>query len=439
MNIVDFENIHRAYHRGADVLNGVTFSIEAGRVVGLVGKNGAGKTTLLRIAMGMLEAQQGAVRLFGLDPRREPLEVKRRVGFVSEDQILPPFMKVEQILDLHRGLFPTWDESVAQDLIVRFGIPVRTKVKALSKGQARQVALLCAVAHKPELLLLDEPAAGLDPAARREFLETSIQLLNQLGTTILFSSHYMSDVERLADRIVMLHEGRVLIDSELDEIQEHYSLALVPTQRRHLESQVGVSRRLPGGARAKRRSARRLQSRAGVDRSTPGGRVGNHRQSLQSNRPRGHVRRARRRTAMSTAPGFGFWLSQIGRDRALRSAPLWIVVTALNTSVLMGVIAMRNARDDSPSFPSSELTLVLGLALAVYLLAGGVRSRCRRIDMTLPLSTRNLWTVHSIATLLAGLLVILASAGVLLAHMSILSRLTAFAGGRRSSLAYALS
>jgi len=228
MNIVDFENIHRAYHRGADVLNGVTFSIEAGRVVGLVGKNGAGKTTLLRIAMGMLEAQQGVVRLFGLDPRREPLEVKRRVGFVSEDQILPPFMKVEQILDLHRGLFPTWDESVAQDLIVRFGIPVRTKVKALSKGQARQVALLCAVAHKPELLLLDEPAAGLDPAARREFLETSIQLLNQLGTTILFSSHYMSDVERLADRIVMLHEGRVLIDSELDEIQEHYSLALVP-------------------------------------------------------------------------------------------------------------------------------------------------------------------------------------------------------------------
>ncbi len=228
MNVVDFENIHRSYQRGADVLNGVTFNVEAGRVVGLVGKNGAGKTTLLRIAMGMLEAQQGAVRLFGLDPRREPLEVKRRVGFVSEDQILPPFMRVEQILDLHRSLFPNWDESISRDLIDRFGIPTRTKIKALSKGQARQVALLCAVAHKPELLLLDEPAAGLDPAARREFLETSIQLLNQTGSTILFSSHYMSDVERLADRIVMLHEGRVLIDSQLDELREQYSLALVP-------------------------------------------------------------------------------------------------------------------------------------------------------------------------------------------------------------------
>ena len=228
MNVVDFENIHRAYQRGSDVLNGVTFDIEPGRVVGLVGKNGAGKTTLLRIAMGMLEAQQGTVRLFGLDPRREPLEVKRRVGFVSEDQILPPFLKVDEVLDLHRGLFPTWDEAITRDLVDRFGIPTRRKIKALSKGQARQVALLCAVSHKPDLLLLDEPAAGLDPASRREFLETSIQLLNRTGSTILFSSHYMSDVERLADRIVMLHEGRVLIDSELDELREHYSLALVP-------------------------------------------------------------------------------------------------------------------------------------------------------------------------------------------------------------------
>ena len=227
MNVVDFENIHRSYQRGTDVLNGVTFDIEAGSVVGLVGKNGAGKTTLLRIAMGMLEVQKGTARLFGLDPRREPLEVKRRVGFVSEDQILPPFLRVEQTLDLHRSLFPTWDDSITRDLIDRFGIPARTKIKALSKGQARQVALLCAVAHKPELLLLDEPAAGLDPASRREFLETSIRLLNETGSTILFSSHYMSDVERLADRIVMLHEGRVLIDSELDELREHYSLALV--------------------------------------------------------------------------------------------------------------------------------------------------------------------------------------------------------------------
>ncbi len=228
MKIVEFNNIHRAYKRGFDVLAGVSFSIEPGEVVGLLGKNGAGKTTLIRIAMGMLEAQQGSVKLFGLDPREKPLEVKQRVGYVSEDQILPEFLKVGEIIRLHRGLFPTWDLDLERKLRDRFDIPLGAKIKTLSKGQARQVALLCAVAHKPELLLLDEPAGGLDPVVRREFLETAIQLLNEAGSTILFSSHYMSDVERLAERVVMIHDGKVLIDNELDDLREDFSLALVP-------------------------------------------------------------------------------------------------------------------------------------------------------------------------------------------------------------------
>lgn len=276
MNVVEFNNIHRSYQKGDDVLNGVTLDLGAGQVVGLVGKNGAGKTTLLRIALGLLEAQQGTVRLFGLDPRSEPIEVKSRVGFVSEDQILPPFLKVEQVLDLHRNLFPTWDETVARSLIERFAIPRRSKIRTLSKGQARQVALVCAVAHEPELLLLDEPAAGLDPAARREFLETSIQLLNQSGTTILFSSHYMTDVERLADRIVMLHDGRVLIDSQLDDLREHYSLALVPhnggasrSKLTSLESCLGVRDRADAlhaiFSLEPETTARLLESELGVD------------------------------------------------------------------------------------------------------------------------------------------------------------------------------
>jgi ABC-2 type transport system ATP-binding protein len=228
MTVVDFESIHRSYVRGTDVLDGLSFSIEAGQVVGLVGRNGAGKTTLIRIAMGMIEPQRGRVELFGLDPRTEPLEVKRRIGYVSEDQILPPFLTVGETIDLHRGLFPLWDEKMELRLRDRFSLSRGTKIKTLSKGQARQVALVCAMCHRPELLLLDEPAGGLDPSARREFLETSIQYLNEDGATILFSSHYMSDVERLADRIVMLHEGKVLIDETLDHLQEGYSLALVP-------------------------------------------------------------------------------------------------------------------------------------------------------------------------------------------------------------------
>jgi len=228
MNAVEFADVRRAYTKGVEVLDGVTFSVGAGQVVGLLGKNGAGKTTLIRIAMGMIEAQGGRVSVLGMDPRRQPVEVKRRVGYVAEDQILPPHLKVGEVLDLYRRLFPTWDPDMARRLEERFEVVRGARIRSLSKGQARRVALLCAVAHRPELLLLDEPASGLDPAARREFLETSIQLLNEAGTSILFSSHYMTDIERLADRIVMIHDGRVLIDRDLDELREGYSLALVP-------------------------------------------------------------------------------------------------------------------------------------------------------------------------------------------------------------------
>lgn len=228
MKALEFEQIQRAYTRGTDVLAGVSFSMAPGEVVGLLGKNGAGKTTLIRIAMGLIEPQGGRVRVLGLDPREQSVEVKRRVGYVAEEQILPPFLTVGSVVDLHRDLFPTWDDAMERDLMDRFELPRGAKIGVLSKGQARRVALLCAVAHRPELLLLDEPASGLDPAARREFLETSIRLLNESGTAILFSSHYMTDVERMADRIVMIHGGKVLIDNGVDELREGFALAMVP-------------------------------------------------------------------------------------------------------------------------------------------------------------------------------------------------------------------
>jgi ABC-2 type transport system ATP-binding protein len=228
MKTLMFDNVGRAYERGRNVLDGVSFSVEPGEVVGLLGRNGAGKTTLIRIAMGMIEAQEGSVRVFGMEPQSQPLEVKRRLGYVSEEQILPPFLRVGEIVDLHRDLFPTWDARIADRLSSNFGLPRSAKIVNLSKGQARQVALMCAVAHAPELLLLDEPAGGLDPVARREFLETSINVLNDTGTAILFSSHYMTDVERLAERVVLLHDRRVLIDSSLDDFREAHCVALVP-------------------------------------------------------------------------------------------------------------------------------------------------------------------------------------------------------------------
>jgi ABC-2 type transport system ATP-binding protein len=226
--VLRIERLRHAYRRGAPVLDGVSLRVERGQVVGLLGKNGAGKTTLLRIVMGMMAPDAGQVQVLGMDPRACPVEVKRRIGYVAEEQILPPYLTVAEALALHRSLFPTWDEPLASELRLRFELPSWTVVRTLSRGQARRLALLCAVAHRPDLLILDEPAGGLDPVAHREFLEISIRLINESGSSIVFSSHVMTDVERLADRIVILHERRILIDETLSELREGYSLALLP-------------------------------------------------------------------------------------------------------------------------------------------------------------------------------------------------------------------
>jgi ABC-2 type transport system ATP-binding protein len=226
--ILEFRDVARSYTQGKPALDGVSFAMGPGEVVGLLGRNGAGKTTLIRIAMGLLYPHRGSVGVFGLSPTEHPVEVKSRVGYVAEEQVLPPDATIAELVALHRYLFPSWDSALEQQLLDRFSLRPSATVKSLSKGHARQVALLCAVCHRPELLLLDEPAGGLDPAARREFLETSIQLLNREGTSILFSSHYTSDVERISGRIIVLDGGKVQLDSSLDAVREDMCLAFVP-------------------------------------------------------------------------------------------------------------------------------------------------------------------------------------------------------------------
>ncbi len=223
--MIEIRGLHYRYQADYDVLRGLDLNIGEGEIVGLLGRNGAGKTTLLHLAMGLLTPQSGEIRVFGKSPQQSDVEVKRRIGFASESQVLPPAMSVQQVLNYHRNLFPDWDDDLLARLMQRFPLPARRRVRSLSKGQSRQLALLCALAHRPELLILDEPGGGLDPAARREFLETSIQLLNEHGTKILFSSHHMTDVERMASRIVLLEDGDALIDTDLDALRESYCVA----------------------------------------------------------------------------------------------------------------------------------------------------------------------------------------------------------------------
>ena len=227
--VLEFDNIHRSYKVGTEVLAGITFRMGEGEVLGLLGRNGAGKSTLIRIAMGLLIPHQGSVHVFGTPPTVDPVAVRRRIGYVAEDQVLPPAATIAELIAFHKMLFaPQWDTTLEADLLDRFSLQRGEKIKTLSKGQARQVALLCALCHRPELLILDEPAGGLDPATRREFLEASIQLLNREGSAILFSSHHMGDVERLGGRIVLLDKGKVALDDDLDNLREGISIAFLP-------------------------------------------------------------------------------------------------------------------------------------------------------------------------------------------------------------------
>jgi ABC-2 type transport system ATP-binding protein len=246
--VLEFDDVARSFTPGVLVLNGVSFSLLEGEVVGLLGRNGAGKTTLLHIAMGLVYPQSGSVRVFGLSPTQNAVAVKKRIGYVAEDQALPVNSSIGELIAFYRYLFPRWDQDLERQILDRFKLLKTSKLLFLSKGQSRAVALLLAICHRPELLILDEPAAGLDPVARREFLEVAIQFLNRAGSTILFSSHYMNDVERMGSRVVLLDEGRVYLDSSVDRLREEYCLALVPIES---APDAGMLTHIPGYLRAR--------------------------------------------------------------------------------------------------------------------------------------------------------------------------------------------
>jgi ABC-2 type transport system ATP-binding protein len=246
--VIEFRNITRAYDSRI-VLDGIDLSLKSGEVVGLIGRNGAGKTTLLKIGMGMLFPHAGSVRVFGMSPTEDAVAVKKRIGYVAEDQTLPPGSTIADLTEFHRYLFPRWDLALERQLRERFELDPGKKIRQLSKGQAREVALMCAVCHRPELLILDEPAGGLDPATRREFLETSIRLLNEEGTTIVFSSHHMGDVERIGGRVVLLDHGKVLLDRDLTSLGEEMCVAMIPRGEGSADAEaIG---RIPGCVRVR--------------------------------------------------------------------------------------------------------------------------------------------------------------------------------------------
>jgi len=228
MNLIDVQQLTFAYFKDETVLEDLDLAVEEGSIVGLIGRNGSGKTTLFRLLLGLYRAQSGTIRVLDRDPFGQALEVKKRLGYVAENQILPEALTSEEIVDLHEALFPTWNQSLARSLERRLEIPKGKPLARMSKGMQRRVALLCALAHEPELLLLDEPGGGLDLVARKEFLELSVEYASESGGTILFSSHHLGDVGRISDRLLLLDRGRIRFAGSADQLREDYSRVFFP-------------------------------------------------------------------------------------------------------------------------------------------------------------------------------------------------------------------
>jgi ABC-2 type transport system ATP-binding protein len=205
-----------------EALSEVCLSIPRGVVFGLVGTNGAGKTTLIRHVMGLLRPQRGSVSVFGLDPVSNPTAVLSRVGYLSELNELPEWMQVEELIRFTRSFYPTWDDHYARSLQQMFELDPSQQVQQLSKGQRARVGLLLALAFRPELLVLDEPSSGLDPLVRRDILLAVIETVVQDGRTVLFSSHLLDEVERVADRVAIIEGGRIIQNELLDHLKSRY-------------------------------------------------------------------------------------------------------------------------------------------------------------------------------------------------------------------------
>ncbi len=222
-NVVEVDNLSRQFGKML-ALNNVSLQLRPGLVYGLVGANGAGKTTLMKHVLGLLRAQQGAVRVFGMDPVKHPVEVLSRIGYLSEDRDLPEWMRIDELLEYTAAYYPGWDRSYARELLDTFGLDGSKRIKSLSKGMRAQAGLVAAVAHHPELLLLDEPSTGLDAVVRKDILNAIIRAVADNGRTVIFSSHLLDEVELMSDNVFMINQGQLVLEGSLDTIRDEHQV-----------------------------------------------------------------------------------------------------------------------------------------------------------------------------------------------------------------------
>jgi ABC-2 type transport system ATP-binding protein len=215
---IEMQGVNKSFRR-RQVLRGLSLNVERGKTFAFLGLNAAGKTTAIRMLLGLLNRDGGEVRVLGMDPEEQPLKVRSRVGYLAEDQQMYLWMRVDEILRFVAPFYATWDHDLALKYVREFELPLSTKIKHLSKGQNVRLGLILALAHRPEVVILDDPVLGLDPVMRKQFNRDLITHLQGEGRTVFYSSHLLYEVEAVADEVAILHEGRLIRQADTETLR----------------------------------------------------------------------------------------------------------------------------------------------------------------------------------------------------------------------------
>ena len=221
-NILEIKSLRKEYD--GFTLEDVSFELPYGYIMGLIGPNGAGKTTTIKLIMNLLWRDDGEIRIFGKDNLEHEIEIKSRIGFVYDTPTFYEHLNLKQMKNIIAPFYKNWDEALFQRYIEEFELPLKRKVKALSRGMLMKFALAIALSHHAELIIMDEPTSGLDPVFRRELLDILSALIQDEKKSILFSTHVTSDLERIADYITFINRGKVVFSRTRDEIFEKYGV-----------------------------------------------------------------------------------------------------------------------------------------------------------------------------------------------------------------------
>lgn len=222
MNLLEVKSIEKKYK--TFTLGPLDLTLPAGTILGLIGRNGSGKTTTLKAILNMINLDGGSINVFGLDHRENEQQIKQRIGFVPDECALPPTLNAGQVDKFLSPLFPQWDSAWYGELTERFSIPMKQKIKEFSKGMRMKLMIACALAHRPDLLILDEATSGLDPVVRNEILDLLREYLMDGERGIILSSHITSDLEKTADRIAFIDRGEIRLAMYMDDIQNDYGI-----------------------------------------------------------------------------------------------------------------------------------------------------------------------------------------------------------------------